>query len=69
MIIKAIKFRENGFASQPFVFGGEEGLEKFDKNIKYRSGLQNYLIDTQNQVFPFHNKRMYQERKRVFYNS
>ena len=50
MIIKAIKFRENGFASQPFVFGGEEGMEKFDKNIKYRSGLQNYLIDTGKEV-------------------
>ena len=50
MIIKAIKFRENGFATQPFAFGGEEGIEKFDKNIKYRSGLQNYLIDTGKEV-------------------
>lgn len=50
MEIKAIKFRENGFATQPFVFGGEEGVEKFDKSIKYRSGLTNYLIDTGNEV-------------------
>ena len=25
MIIKAVKFRKDGFYSQPFVFGGEEG--------------------------------------------
>lgn len=50
MEIKAIKFRENGFATQPFAFGGEEGVEKFDKSIKYRSGLTNYLIDTGNEV-------------------
>lgn len=46
MEIKAIKFREGGFATQPFAFDGEEGMDKFDKNIKYRSGLTNYLIDT-----------------------
>lgn len=50
MEIKAIKFRESGFATQPFVFGGEEGVEKFDKNIRYRSGLVNYLIDTGDEV-------------------
>ena len=50
MEIKAIKFREDGFATQPFVFGGEEGMDKFDKNIKYRSGLINYLIDTGDEI-------------------
>ena len=30
MEIKAIKFREGGFATQPFAFGGEEGFENFD---------------------------------------
>lgn len=50
MEIKAIKFRENGFYSQPFAFGGEEGVEKFDKNIRYRGSLQNYLIDTGDDV-------------------
>lgn len=50
MIIKAVKFRKDGFYTQPFVFGGEEGPEKFDKNIRYRGSLQNYLIDTGNEV-------------------
>lgn len=50
MIIKAVKFRKDGFYTQPFVFGGEEGIEKFDKNIRYRGSLQNYLIDTGNEV-------------------
>ncbi|MBQ7214019.1 MAG: MBL fold metallo-hydrolase [Bacteroidales bacterium] len=50
MEIKAVKFRTDGFYSQPFVFGGEEGPEKFDKNIRYRGSLQNYLIDTGSEV-------------------
>ena len=50
MEIKAVKFRENGFYSQPFAFGGEEGPEKFDINIRYRGSLQNYLIDTGTEV-------------------
>lgn len=50
MEIKAVKFRKNGFYSQPFVFGGEEGPDKFDKNIRYRGSLQNYLIDTGDEV-------------------
>lgn len=50
MIIKAIKFREGGFVAQGFAFGGEEGMDKFDNRIKYRSGLQNYLIDTGKEV-------------------
>ena len=50
MIIHAVKFRKDGFYTQPFVFGGEEGAEKFDKSIKYRGSLQNYLIDTGNEV-------------------
>ena len=50
MEIKAVKFRKNGFYTQPFAFGGEEGPEKFDKNIRYRGSLQNYLIDTGNEV-------------------
>lgn len=35
MIIKAVKFYENGFMTQPFAFGGEEGQDKFDSSIKY----------------------------------
>lgn len=50
MEIKAVKFRENGFYTQPFVFGGEEGMDKFDRNIRYRGSLQNYLIDTGDEV-------------------
>lgn len=46
MIIKAVKFRKDGFYGQPFAFGGEEGTEKFDANVRYRGSLQNYLIDT-----------------------
>ena len=50
MIIKAVKFRRDGFYTQSFAFGGEEGTEKFDKNIRYRGSLQNYLIDTGDEV-------------------
>ncbi len=50
MIIKAVKFCENGFMTQPFAFGGEEGPDKFDSSIKYRSSLQNFLIDTGSDV-------------------
>ena len=48
--IKAVKFRKDGFYTQPFVFGGEEGMDKFDKNVRYRGSLQNYLIDTGSEV-------------------
>ena len=50
MEIKAVKFRRDGFYTQPFVFGGEEGPDKFDKNVRYRGSLQNYLIDTGSEV-------------------
>ena len=50
MIIKAVKFRRDGFYTQPFIFGGEEGMEKFDINIRYRGSLQNFLIDTGSEV-------------------
>ncbi|MBQ6742350.1 MAG: MBL fold metallo-hydrolase [Bacteroidales bacterium] len=50
MEIKAVKFRKNGFYGQPFAFGGEEGMDKFDPSIRYRGSLQNYLIDTGSEV-------------------
>ena len=50
MIIKAVKFRRDGYYTQPFAFGGEEGPDKFDKNVRYRGSLQNYLIDTGSEV-------------------
>ena len=46
MEIKAVKNIENGFMKQSFAFGGEEGSDKFDDSILYRSSIQNYLIDT-----------------------
>ncbi|MBQ9030807.1 MAG: MBL fold metallo-hydrolase [Parasporobacterium sp.] len=50
MEIKAVKFRKDGFYTQPFVFGGEEGPDKFDPGVRYRGSLQNYLIDTGDEV-------------------
>ena len=50
MEIKAVKFRKDGYYTQPFAFGGEEGVDKFNKNIRYRGSLQNYLIDTGEEV-------------------
>lgn len=50
MEIKAIKFREHGFYSQPFAMGGEDGPQNYDINIRYRGSLQNYLIDTGDEV-------------------
>ena len=50
MEIKAVKFRKDGFYTQPFAFGGEKGPNKFDRNIRYRGSLQNYLIDTGSEV-------------------
>ena len=34
MEIKAVKFREKGFMTQPFALGGEDGVDKFDPNVK-----------------------------------
>lgn len=50
MKIQAVKFRKDGFYSQPFAFGGEDGINKFDKNVRYRGSLQNYVIDTGDEV-------------------
>ena len=50
MKIQAVKLYENGFMTQPFAFGGEEGMDKFNPAVKYRSSLQNFLIDTGNEV-------------------
>ena len=50
MEIKAVKFRKDGFYTQPFSFGGEDGVDKYDRNIRYRGSLQNYLIDTGSEV-------------------
>ena len=50
MEIKAVKFNENGFMTRPFALGGEDGPEKFDAAVRYRSCLQNYVIDTGSEV-------------------
>lgn len=50
MIIKAVKFRKDGFYTQPFAFGGEEGMDRFDPQLRYRGSLQNYLIDMGDEV-------------------
>ena len=50
MKIKAVKFYENGFMTQPFALGGEDGADKFDASVRYRSCLQNYVIDTGREV-------------------
>ena len=39
MMIKAVKFRRDGFYSQLFAFGGEEGMDKFDLGI----GCKNFM--------------------------
>ena len=39
MEIKAVKFRRDGFYTQPFVMGGDDGPEKYDPNIRYRGTL------------------------------
>ena len=43
MEIKAVKFRKDGFYSQPFAFGGEEGPDKFDKNEFIRNHPTVYM--------------------------
>ena len=50
MKILAVKLYDGGFMTQPFALGGEESRESFDANIKYRSSLQNYVIDTGSEV-------------------
>ena len=47
--IKAVKLYENGFMLQPFAMGGE-GANGLDPAIRYRSSLQNFVIDTGSEV-------------------
>ena len=50
MKIQAVKFRRDGFYGQPFAFGGEDGPQQFDPNVRYRGSLQNYVIETGDDV-------------------
>ena len=49
MKIKAIQFANDGFMTQAFAFGGENKADG-SADVKYPSSLQNYLIDTGNEV-------------------
>ncbi|MBR5620777.1 MAG: MBL fold metallo-hydrolase, partial [Clostridia bacterium] len=49
MKISAVKLYENGFMSQAFALGGE-GMDGLDPSVRYRSSLQNYVIDTGDEV-------------------
>ncbi len=50
MKIQAVRFIEKGYYTQPFVFGGEDGPQHYDKNVRYRGSLQNYVIETGSDV-------------------
>jgi len=49
MEIKAVKLYENGFMTRSLAFGGE-GMDGIDPTVRYRSSLQNFLIDTGSEV-------------------
>ena len=49
MEIKAVKLYENGFMTQALAFGGE-GMDGINPTVKYRSSLQNYVIDTGSEI-------------------
>ena len=49
MKISTVKLYENGFMTQALAFGGE-GMEGVDPAVKYRSSLQNYVVDTGDEV-------------------
>lgn len=48
--ILPVVYRVEGFMNQPFAFGGEDAPDAFDASVRYRSSLQNYLIDTGKEV-------------------
>ncbi|MBQ9329879.1 MAG: MBL fold metallo-hydrolase [Oscillibacter sp.] len=50
MKIKAVKLYDNGFMTQPFAFGGGADPAELDPTVRYRSSLQNFLIDTGDEV-------------------
>ena len=49
MLIKAVKLYDNGFMTQILAMAGE-GMEEIDPTVKFRSSLQNFLIDTGSEV-------------------
>ncbi len=50
MLIKALEFYVNGEMKQSFAMGGTMNKEEIDVNKTYPSSLQNYLIDTGNEI-------------------
>jgi len=49
MKIQAVKLYENGFMTQALACGGE-GMDGIDPTVRYRSSLQNFVIDTGSEV-------------------
>ena len=47
--ILPVRFTANGFMTQPFALGGE-GADGLDPAVKYRSCLQNWVVDTGSEV-------------------
>ena len=47
--ILPVRFADKGFMTRPFALGGE-GAEGLDPAVKYRSCLQNWVIDTGSEV-------------------
>ena len=50
MIIKAVKYFEKGFYAQGLAFGGEDGTEHFDNNVRYRGSLQTAQGEVQQSI-------------------
>ena len=50
MKIVALEFYNDGYMTEGFAFGGTAEKESIDPNKKYKSSLQNYLIDTGKEV-------------------
>ncbi len=50
MKIVPVKLFGDGYMTQPFAFGGEDGPAAFDPTVRYRSSLTNYVIDTGDEV-------------------
>lgn len=50
MIIKALEFYTNGEMTEGFAFGGSKPKEDINLDKKYPSSLQNFLIDTGDEV-------------------
>lgn len=50
MRILPLQFFKNGYMKEAFVFGGSAPKDKLDAEKLYPSSLQNYLIDTGNEV-------------------